>query len=113
MPKVYESYSPITVGDTLIPLAPVFQQIDATSGKRVPFPLTGLTIALTMTEKDTGQQKVCNDGWVMDSASLGQAHRAWNPGDVDTPGLWLLTFTLTDGSGHAVHGEEKWLDILP
>lgn len=108
---VYEDYSPLWLGDTGTPFAPVFQKVDPTSGQLVAFNLTGLTISMKMKEQESGVIKVCSDTWTIDNAAGGQAHYGWQAGDVNTAGIWLLQLTCTNGTGQVVHADVKVLEI--
>ncbi len=108
---IYEDYSPIYVGDTGKPFAPLFQMIDPTSGQLVPFPLTGLTISMKMKEQESGVLKVCSGPWTIDDALGGKAHYAWQSTDVDTAGIWLIQVACTNGAGQVVHADVKVLSI--
>jgi hypothetical protein len=96
VPAVHEDYSPHTVGDKLVPFAPVFQTIDPDTGRLVPFPLGGLTISMRMVEEETRAGHDCMGTWTIDSEISGQAHYDWEDEDVNTPGVYEMQCALTD-----------------
>lgn len=106
-----DDYSPIYIGDTLIPFATQFWQWSESSGQYEPFNLTGLTISMKMQEAN-GEVQTCTANWIVDSAVNGKAHYPWNSADVATPGVWTLYITLTNTGGQAVHTDTKVLTIL-
>lgn len=111
MTTIYEDYSPIYVGDTGKPYAPVFQTINPNTGDLEPVPLAGLTLSMKMKEQETGVIKVCSGPWTIDDAAGGLAHYDWQAGDVDTAGIWLLQVLCTNGAGKVVHADVKYLEI--
>ena len=103
MTVVIDDFSPMYVGDTLIPFAPIFQHRDGSN-----FDLTGATLSMKMLSA-TGT-KVCSGVWVIDNATSGKAHYPWQAGDVDTAGIWTLYVEITVG-GQFVHADTKTLEI--
>ncbi len=108
---ITEDYSPVYTGDTGKPFAPIFQEIDPTSGQPVAVNLTGLTLSMKMKEQETGVLKVCSGPWTIDDALGGKAHYNWQANDVNTSGTWLLQVACTDGSGNVRHADVKVLEI--
>lgn len=104
---VIDDYSPIYVGDTEVPFAPVFAHLSDGS----PVNIVGATFAMKMVN-DLGTVKTCDPTkWTIDNGTQGQAHYQWQAGDVDTAGMWTLYITITIG-GKPVHGDVKLLQIL-
>jgi len=102
---VVDDYSPIYVGDTGIPFAPVFQHMDGST-----FNLSGATVTMKMQDQD-GNLKTCNGTWTVDDAVNGKAHYTWQSADVSTAGVWNLYITITI-AGSPVHADMKQLQIL-
>lgn len=107
MSTITEDFSPITQGDTLVPFAPTFQHKDGSAVN-----LTGATITMKMVDTSgLNAPKTCSGTWTIDNATAGQAHYGWQSADVNTPGIWELSITITV-SGQFVHGDAKLLEIL-
>lgn len=98
-----DDFSPMYVGDTLVPFAPVFQHRDGSA-----VDLTGTSISMKMTS--TTGPKTCTGAWIIDNATAGKAHYNWQTADVDTPGIWTLYVVITL-SGAFVHADTKTLEI--
>jgi len=109
MTIIFEDFSPIFVGDTLTPFAPVFQQINQTTGKLEPVNLTGLTMTMKMSSGPV--TKTCTGPWVTDDAANGLAHYTYEAADVNTVGLWQMQIALSDSSGDVAHTDMKLLEI--
>jgi hypothetical protein len=110
---VQDDFSPMYVGDTLRPFAPVFAQKQA-DGTYTAVNIAGATITMKMQGTDSitsGTTKTCNGTWSIDDAANGKAHYAWQTADVNTAGLWALYVTISIG-GLPVHGDFKLLQIL-
>jgi hypothetical protein len=106
-----DDYSPIHVGDTGAPFAPIFQQRDV-NGNLIPYPLTGLTISMKMQEINLNTIKTCTGPWTTDDAPGGKAHYQYQATDVDTPGNWTMFIKFTNAQNQVVHSDEKELQIL-
>ena len=105
---IQDDFSPMYVGDTQKPFAPVFAQND-----KSPFNLAGASFSMKMQEIYLGLIKVCDPTqWTIDDAANGKAHYQWQASDVNTPGNWQLYTTITI-AGSPVHGDVKELIILP
>lgn len=104
MSLIVDDYSPISVGDTLIPYSPTFQHKDGS-----PVDLTGATFALKM-QDEGGNVKTCSGTWTIDDAPNGVAHYAWQSADVNSAGIWTMYVTITIG-GKPVHADVKTLEI--
>ena len=105
MPTTIDDFSPMYVGDTLVPFAPVFQY--ANGGF---FNLTNATITMKMQDQD-GNLKTCSGSWTIDDPVNGKAHYQWQSADVNTAGTWNLYITVTV-TGATVHAGMKQLQIL-
>ena len=101
-----DDYSPLYVGDTLVPLSVQFSNRDGTA-----INLTGATLALVM-ESSTGTRQVGAGTWTIDNAAAGQAHYTWSSADVAVPGTWTIQVAITVG-GQTEHCDPKLLTILP
>lgn len=100
-----DDYSPIGVGDTLVPFAPQFTGYAGT-----PFNLSGLTLTLKM-ENEQGTVKNGSGVWSIVDATNGLAQYAWSNADVNTAGIWTLYISFTNGSGQVAHAQTKTLEI--
>jgi hypothetical protein len=110
MSTVIDDFSPISVGDTLTPFAPVFQQ--KVNGVLVARSLAGATLSTRM-ENQYGIIKVWNSAnWTIDDAVNGLAHYQYQASDVDTAGTWTMQTQIMIG-GLPVHTDTKTLVILP
>ena len=107
MSTVVNDYSPVTVGDTAQPFAPVFYTDK--SSTPAPFNLTGLTISMRMTfQNDPTIAHACTGTWTIDDAVNGKAHYQYQAADVATAGMWLMQVEFTNGLGQVLHS-----DVLP
>lgn len=106
---VIDDYSPIRVGDTLTPFAPVFAHIVDGS----PESLVGATISMKMQLTSAPYTiKICSGPWIIDDAANGQVHYQRQAADVDTPGVWNQQIEVSIG-GKFAYGDTKELTILP
>src|SRR5690242_18771620 len=96
MTTIVDDFSPMYVGDTLVPFSPVFRHADGSA-----FNLNTATIAMKMQDLE-GNLKTCHGLWLIDDAANGKAHYQWQSSDVDTAGTWNLYITVTIG-GASVH----------
>ncbi|MGH2505930.1 MAG: hypothetical protein ACRDHZ_00695, partial [Ktedonobacteraceae bacterium] len=99
-----DDYSPMTVGDTLIPLS-----VQTSFRDGSPIPLVGATLSLVMVS-GTGVRQVGTGVWTIDNAAAGQAHYAWSAADVATAGTWSIQVEYTIG-GQPEHLDTKLLII--
>src|SRR5690349_19205740 len=100
MSTVVDDFSPMYVGDLLMPFTPQFVRKDGT-----PVNLTGATFSLKM-QSEAGVIKTCTGPWTIDDPLLGKAHYQWQATDVDTAGVWQLFVTITISS-LPVHADTK------
>jgi hypothetical protein len=104
MTAIIEDYSPVSVGDTGAPCAPVFMHKDGT-----PVDLTNATISMIMVS-EFGDVIHCAGQWTIDNAQSGQAHYQYQDVDVAKDGMWELFITITI-NGRPLHGDKKLLLI--
>jgi hypothetical protein len=103
-----DDYSPIYIGDTLVPLSVQFLHKDGTAVS-----LSGATISMKMESQDNPLTvKNCTGTWFIDDATNGKAHYQWQASDVATVGMWMLYAKITIG-GLPVTADPKILEILP
>jgi hypothetical protein len=105
MSQVIEDYSPIYVGNTLIPFAPQFKHKNG-----APFSLSGATLSLKMRNTSSGEVKVCNGAWTIQDAANGLAFYKYQAADVNEPGTWELWAAATV-SGDTANADPKILVI--
>jgi hypothetical protein len=100
-----DDFSPISVGDTGAPCAPVFLH----KGDNSPVSLVGATISMIMVSATI--VRVCIGDWIIDDETLGRAHYLYTNADVSTSGTWTLYIVITI-AGEPVHADVKTLQIL-
>ena len=108
-----DDFSPIIQGDTGNPFSilVVNKQNDFES-------ILGATITMHMQNVDNPATiKTCSGTWTIDPLDNGKASYAYQSGDVDTPGSWMMWVKIVL-SGKPVHpddgkGSPKILVILP
>lgn len=105
MATIVDDFSPIFVGDTGAPFAPVFLYPNTD----LPFNLTGYSISMHMVCGATNIH--CTGTWTIDNAAQGLAHYQFTSTDVQTPGVWNMYIILTIG-GLPMHCSKKTIEIL-
>ncbi|SRR5579885_419040 len=101
-----DDYSPLYLGDTLVPLSVQFSTKDGTA-----INLTGAALALVM-ESSAGVRQVGTGTWTIDNAAAGQAHYTWSSADVAQSGTWTIQVAITI-NGQTEHCDPKTLVIVP
>lgn len=102
---VVEDYSPVSLGDTGAPFAPIFQHKDGS-----PVDLTNAIISMIMVS-EFGDVVHCVGPWTIDNAQAGQAHYQFQSADVAKDGMWSLFITITI-NGRPLHADTKLLQIV-
>lgn len=104
-----DDFSPIAVGDTGAPFAPVFTTLDANNNV-IAYNLSAITSLTSKATTEEGVVKTWGGTWTIDDTANGKAHYSYVAGDVDTPGVWTIHTTLFAGS-LPVHTQKKTLVI--
>jgi hypothetical protein len=85
------------VGDTTVTYSAILQAKN-TSGVMVPKDLSGLSVTFSMVNAATGTVKVNNAAATIVTAASGIVSYDFAAGDVDTPGVYWGSFTVTQSS---------------
>ncbi len=101
------------VGDTGIS---IFATLVKRNGDPIPMP-AGSTVKFTMTNYKTGEVKVDKAACVIVNANAAQVRYDWQTEDVDTAGLFLGEFLVTDDQGKETrvprnNAEDAYSEIL-
>lgn len=99
-------------GDTRTVLPVTLQQPDS-AGVLQPVNLTGLSVSFTMVNAATSTTKVSAASATIVTAAAGTVNYDFQAADVDTPGIYWGTFTVTQsGETDAFPVASKGLKIL-